>query len=574
MKLCIQRIFFILSLLVLPPAVLAAPTLTFQVNGLDETTLKNVDTNLKGFQGLLKYPLTKEEIFNFYKNAPEKINEAIQPYGYFKATISSHLINNNGNYVAIFNIDPGLAIPITDMTLDIHGDGADDPAFQKMVEEFPNNLSKTLNTDAFNKTKADLFEKASHRGYFNAVIKKSQIIVNLKNYTAQTHIIFDTGKRYRFGETTLNKTPLSEKFLWKFIVYKQGEYYNFNKIERTQKNLSNSNYFAQVVISPNTDATQGDEVPISINLIPRNSRSYVFGAGYGTDTGIRGTIGATYRYLNRWGHSVHALLQASQYDNALFLNYVIPGPQPYKNKFIITGGLGTIEQSTGNSKNAKMSLAYATTFGDIKQTIALTYLDERYNLLGLPYTNANLFYPGISWAYRKTDKDISPNNGFTAEVDINGTSDSLTKDNRSGFTQFKLTAAALWTLFDSTRFLVRGELGRTLINNISNLPLSLQLFAGGAQSIRGFTYNSIGPGFNLAVGSVEIQQRIYKQLYLAAFVDAGNVTNGNPFIVDQLEASFGPAIMWLSPIGAIEISLPIRFNTKAVGFAFSMGPQI
>lgn len=72
-------------------------------------------------------------------------------------------------------------------------------------------------------------------------------------------------------------------------------------------------------------------------------------------------------------------------------------------------------------------------------------------------------------------------------------------------------------------------MGHTSIANIGELPLSLQLFAGGVSSVRGYGYNSIGPGRNLVVASSEVQQRIIGAFYLAGLVDAGVVANNNIF---------------------------------------------
>ena len=59
--------------------------------------------------------------------------------------------------------------------------------------------------------------------------------------------------------------------------------------------------------------------------------------------------------------------------------------------------------------------------------------------------------------------------------------------------------------------------------NIFQLPLSLQLLAGGSDSIRGYQFQSIGPGKKLVIGSVELQQEIKEDWYLNVFFDAGDV---------------------------------------------------
>jgi translocation and assembly module TamA len=145
----------------------------------------------------------------------------------------------------------------------------------------------------------------------------------------------------------------------------------------------------------------------------------------------------------------------------------------------------------------------------------------------------------------------------------------------------KLLASPLFTVFHNTRILMRADVGHTSISDLTQLPLSLQLLAGGANSIRGFSFDSIGPGKNLIVGSAEIQQRIKGDWYIGAFIDAGTVTNTAPiqnpyYFLKSLNAGAGPALIWVSPVGTLEASIARSVNSHQKGwhFAFSMGQDL
>ena len=53
------------------------------------------------------------------------------------------------------------------------------------------------------------------------------------------------------------------------------------------------------------------------------------------------------------------------------------------------------------------------------------------------------------------------------------------------------------------------------------LPLSLQLIAGGSDSIRGFDFQSIGPGKRKYVVSLEVQQQVVENWFVTGFGDLG-----------------------------------------------------
>ena len=69
---------------------------------------------------------------------------------------------------------------------------------------------------------------------------------------------------------------------------------------------------------------------------------------------------------------------------------------------------------------------------------------------------------------------------------------------------------------------------------LTDLPPSLRFYAGGDRSVRGYTYQSLGPkdasgnvigGKHLLVGSVEVEYAISKSWSMALFYDVGNAFN-------------------------------------------------
>jgi translocation and assembly module TamA len=560
--------------------------LKFSVTGVKDEPNANVISVLKNQQGLLTYPLTIAEVHRFYDLAPKAIEKALQPYGYFKPTLISTITENNGNWLTNFAISPGPRMYVTSLDIRVSGPGQNDPEFLKLVRDFPVKLNTPLNINLYDAAKNDLFKIASTRGYFTAKISTSRVIIDLNTYQAKIIIHFSTGERFRFGETHFNPSPFALSFLQRFQTYHSGEYYDYAKLQRTQQYFVTSNYFTQTLVTPDLDAAKQKIVPIEIHLIPQKSEQFIYGLGYGTDTGVRGTVGINLRRLNQYGHHLNFLSQLSTSSNeSITANYYIPGKNPARDQYILSAGVGHIEiKNHGGdikSTNGKLSAGYSTYLGEVQQTLALTYLNERYIIpnFNLPYINSNALYPSGTWQYISTDKTFQPTRG----ISLYGIISYAPWKEITGLTFFqaRFRVRTLFTVFHNTRILMRADVGHTSISDLTQLPLSLQLLAGGANSIRGFSFDSIGPGKNLIVGSAEIQQRIKGDWYIGAFIDAGTVTNTAPiqnpyYFLKSLNAGAGPALIWVSPVGTLEASIARSVNSHQKGwhFAFSMGQDL
>jgi outer membrane protein insertion porin family len=136
----------------------------------------------------------------------------------------------------------------------------------------------------------------------------------------------------------------------------------------------------------------------------------------------------------------------------------------------------------------------------------------------------------------------------------------------------------------------------------NNLPFFENFFAGGPRSVRGFKQNTLGPRENdtdpesdpiggnfKLVGSAELilpsffGEQFAKTARITTFFDAGNVWqiggNNNStfdgFNFGDIRYSVGIGASWLSPIGALSVSLGFPLNAKdddqVENFQFNLG---
>ena len=526
--------------------------LRYRFDGITNPVIaKNVNLTLQNFRSRLHLPITQNDIVHFCLSAPKFIHNAVAPYGYFKSQTVCTSARTQTDWYIHLQITLGQPLLITSVHLEIQGAGEYDKKFLVWKNNFPLKAGQILDTQKYEDAKTRLYDVATQHGYFRAKMIESQIKINENTNRAQITIIFNTGPRFRFGQTHFSQSPFHEQFLRKFLRYHEGEYYSAKKIEKTQEGMVNGGFFDQVLIKPVPAQATADDVPIKINLIPRKSKEYTFGLGYGTDTGPRATANIMLRQIGGQGHRLQTIIRASQNNSSFLAKYMIPGFDPATDLFTILAGASTIQQVTGNARNAKFALEYAMAQTHWKEAYSLAYLTERYALTNLPYTSTQLVYPTADVKYIRASRKTLLHRGLSAEFEVMGSNKNVLSE-----TSFVQEVAHLRTLYTirptHTRVIFRTDLGYTDINTLYQLPLSLQLFAGGANSLRGFSYNAIGPGRNMAVGSFELQQRLAGAFYLAGFVDAGNVGNNN-FLRTVMVGS-GPGLAWISSIGTLELT--------------------
>ncbi len=553
------------------------PRLEVKIRGIKDNLLTNTKTNLKNKAELIQYRLTAKNVRRYYHESISTIHLSISPYGYFHPKIQKTISKDGKNWLITYNITKGDPVKITSINLKITGEGAKTKTFRKLRKRLPIKVGENFNADNYSKAKTEIFDRAINLGYFNAEMKTAQIIIDKARNSAKIILHFTTGKRYAFGKTAFNKTPYDESFLRRFILYKQNEPFKQNKLIDTQKAFQSTPYFQQVTVKPEVHQLQNRQAPIDITLIPQKSRIYTIGAGYGTDIGPRGVAGVQFLRATKTGHRFDMKISGSPRYSYFLSHYIIPGKNPATDQYTLSLGTSHENISAGKSTSTNISANYDTTIHGIQQKLGLTFLYEKYKLTDsdnklLQQTDANVLYPNISWRKTKANDPIRVRRGYRLGLSLSGAVKNI--GSKTSFFQMTFNDKFITPLGKRTRFIFRNTLGYTGIDNIYSLPLSLQLLAGGANSLRGFTYDSIGPGNYLTVNSVELQEKLFGNIYAAAFCDTGNVTMNH--FPKKLQTGVGGGLVWLSPIGAIEVSLTqaITENKKPWMVQFSMGPEL
>lgn len=554
----------------------AKPQIKFNILGIDNSELKNeVVAQLQSVRNEISV-CDKKAIEEFYRQVPQQINATLKLYGYFNSKVVNNVPKHkNNHWDNTFIVTLGPAMKIVAVDLVVLGEGKNDKKIQRHLRKFPLHVGDVFVVSHYNDAKRFLFDLVGNYGYATAVLIAKEVRIDLQHNTAEIVLHLDTGPRYYFGDTTFSTTVLARKFFASFLPYQPGDIYSSRKLYIFQESLSNSNFFQTVTVKPQIK-TQNKEslsrqIPVKVTVIPLKAKQYNFGLGFGTDSGPRGSLGMERRYLTTTGDSFKALLRLSAVQNNLEAHYLIPGKHPSSDLYDISFIGETLDVDNGKSQGGQIGISYTTALKKWNQTIKLRLQQEHYQLTDKPYQNSTLLIPSINWSYSKSDNLVKPDRGYTINVNMQGASKYFLAKN--DFFQTRIDAKYIRTFIEKVQVLLRATIGFTAVNDINNLPLSLQYYTGGTHSVRGFSYESIGPGRNLTVGSIELRQRIFGDWYLATFFDAGNA---NDSFLRKYSQGGGIGVVLRTSVGVFELTYAKAFSLPGspAMVQFSLGPDL
>jgi len=562
MKNGLLQMLLMALLMFCPTCLLAADQLQIIVQGVEGEALDNVRLALAVPPGMVREGrIDLPWLRLFEREAAGKVDSALQPFGYYNAKIHTSLETpEEGNYRLEVKIDPGPPVRVGSVAIDVLGAGSAEKSLNELAREFPLKTGDVLQQVKYEDAKSKLRAKAVEIGYLDAAFTTHEILITKEKNSADIRLVLDTGPQYFFGETGLTEdTGYPERFLRRFLAFKPGDVYTDAKIVETQFNFINSERFRQIFVIPEKEKTIDHRIPVFVRLKPAPRRRVRVGAGYGTDTGPR--VSGSYKDLNMFhlGHELLIELYIAQRLQGLAGAYTIPSSKNIKSATGLQLNLQREDTVTYETRFISAEVNRSRSFGPgILGTVYLRYLQEDYTIGGED-SSSRLIFPGIRFSVSRYDNLIRPTKGYRCALEARGTTEYLGSD--TGFVQLLADANTIIPLPWRFSLVTRGAFGATALEDtFANLPPSIRFFAGGDNSVRGYSYQSLGPrdstgdvvgGKNLLVGSVELQRDIFDKWAVSAFFDTGNAFDS--FSDIRLFSSVGIGIHYYTIVGALNL---------------------
>ncbi len=570
-------LFFVVSF----PAYSAS--LEYSVVGLDDALKKNT----RAWLG--KPPETPQARLNFLATVEERVQGSLQAMGFYRPGIDLELKRDEPTWSLLITVDPGTPVRLREVDVQLQGEASDDKDFQDAIISPELAPGEILNHGAYEDLKRRLQNLSLQRGYFEAQVVRGRVEVEAIEGSADLVLHFDSGPRYRFGFLRHNEEQLAPDLLDVLLTFNEGEYFDQRALQESQAMLQRTGYFSTVILRPQVAEAVDYSVPMKLQLYPASKHSFDVGVGYSTETEERLSVTWRTPRINAHGHSQETRLQYSPVNPSGRVTYSIPLSHPLKDILQLRVRVEDNEFGDLESTQKELGVRRERRADKWVQSISLRALNEAWDS-NIQRQENDYLLPGFTLSRRNhRGAAVNPSSGFSQLYSAEAGDEQLGSDLDLVRLYAKFGGIASWG--DGHRIVSRLELGAVILREEDRLNLapSLSFFAGGSQSIRGFSYQSIGNeldvetatgedqtlvvgGERLLVGSLEYQYSFTPKWRGAIFFDAGDAFNDGDFN-ENYGAGFG--LHFVSQVGAMRLELanPISKDNPSWRLHFAIGAE-
>ena len=526
--------------------------------------------------------MSEEQLARLVEATPAESAALLETEGYFSPQLTVDYQKSPEARI-LLRLDPGEPVRIARIELLIRGAIAATPdelatLRTRILENWPLPEGAIFRQDEWDTTKKRSLNLLQEKKYAAAKIAESTAHIDPATRTATLKLVLDSGEAYRFGPVTVSgfkhyPTTLARDQA-KLVL---GSDYQRNELVELQRKLQDLPHIALVVVDPEVPQTPPFDVPVRIEVQEAPRHKLTTGVGYSTNTGYKSELG--YRYLNLAdrGWISESKLRLEQYEQAAETSVTFPR-QDSEYQHRIHGGYLRSDIEGLLSHSWRTGISRQREDFHLSRIWSLEYLTERRLLNDGTEQTPKTLALKFQWLRRDVDNVRNPRQGKLLQFEAGGAYDKLLSD--TTFLRLYSRGVRYWPLGRQGVLIARGELGQTLAREEASVPTDWLFRTGGAGSVRGYDYQSLGitssgstvPGRVMATASLEYQLPVYRDWRAAAFVDHGGANNR----WQDLDPVTGVGIgaRWVSPAGVLGLDIARGIDNQqwrlhvALGLAF------
>ena len=567
--------------------------------------------------------LTEPGVFTWFSGSDnyetEKLSadvEAIRSYylnrGYVNVEVSEPQVELSENLEDVFitiTVNEGQEFRVGAVNV-----GGDQPIdLSAAVEEMTLQTGEIFSRRLVNEAVNTMSKKLSDAGYARAQVRAVPEI-NDETQTVDVTLVVTPGplvyvRRVEFR----GNTDTSDVVLRREIPQLEASVSSAAAIEKGRINLQRLGFFSLVRASTRPVPDQPDQVDVVYEVKEQASGSLSASLGFSQGQGVLVGAAVSQKNFLGSGNALSFSLQSSGSTKEARFSFTDPyytidgvsrGVDLYfaQTDFDSTGtadystdetGLGlTFGYPVSNESRISTSFAVQNTNLDAKASGSrASYIDTFFTSEGLSSsaTTADFveYKVGAAYSFDTLNKAFLPTDGtrhrLSFDLSIPGSDLEYYTASYLGETYIPVLEQEDVSLKFKTRLGYGDGVGDS-----QGLPFLKNFFAGGIRTVRGYTYNSLGPtdsngeqigGNVLITGTAALQFPMpgikeTDQARLSLFGDAGQVYADNAELGD-LRYSAGLALAWMTPIGPLSFTYASALNSKSTdeteGFQFSIG---
>lgn len=552
---------------------------SFVVTGVDGELADNILNTIHS-----KPDISRKRVFLFYREIREDTQRALHAYGYYQPRINIKLPppDNMADRTVHIEVDAGKPLFIRYCNVQILGEGLKYQVFHDLVKNSGLESYTPLNHGHYEELKNKLHDTALSLGFFDARLVSSRILVHQSQNMADVDLIFDTGRRYKFGPIIADDTTRELlKPAHGLMIVDEGREYSSEVLNRYVSSLNQTGFYSSVDVAPRIRDAKDYEVPLEINLERKSNNLMRLGAGYSTDEGPRALIEWDKPLLNESGHSLSAKADLSMIAQDAQIVYKIPRKDPNLDYYYINAAQTHTDFNDTLSDRSHLSFHYvANRTGVWRRDYSLRAEYEDYTQGADKGFSYNLM-PALMLSRRESSGGFDPKRGYSLNLELTGASDVFSD---LSFVRMLGTFRGVISPTDNTRLVMRLQQGAITGPDANNVPPSMRFFAGGDQSIRGYGFmnesvmnsGGLNGATYLTTGSLEFQFPMgIANSRLAVFMDGGMAVDNYRNFSEDLLLGPGLGYRFVSPYGTVrvDVGFGIDKDPTSVRLHVAFGPE-
>lgn len=506
--------------------------------------------------------LTDDEYAFLITAVPRQVTDLLETQGYFTPAVTTDERMIDGKKHVDIYVEPGPITVVTSLSLNIAGPVAQEaPARETATREaWTLHEGDPFSQEGWDAAKDSALKALQAERYLGAKITHSEARINPATHKASLQVDFDSGPTFTLGELQIDGTRrYPEWIITNINPLNVGEVYSASRIQELQKQIQATPYFASVALDVDSDTAHPNDTPIRLKVSEYPYQSIRTGVGYSSDTGAY--IQGNYSYFNlfnrAWVFSVTGRIERDQDQGQVQIS-MPPGRYGWVNSALASYTRSDIEDTEIFSMRAGLQRARTSQYYDFTYSL-LYYRDRLLQNVG-PETTATALVPNWTWTRRDVDDLVFPRSGNIVTISAGGALKHVASD--TSFGRVYASGRQYFPIGKTDLVLVRIELGGVFTSGSTlDVPASLLFRAGGANSVRGYTYDSIGnnvsgsviPTKYEATGTAEYQHWFTRDWGAAVFYDAGTATDN--WSEKAINTGVGAGARWRSPVGPVNLDL-------------------
>lgn len=512
------------------------------------------------------------------RRASADVADLLATEGYFSPLVKVYAAAAEKDGLVV-EVDPGSRTQVENTSIEflghLAGDGEAEQARRAELRmAWTLNPGMPFRSPDWEAAKAALLTGATAADYAAARITASRAEVDPAQATARLAVTLDSGMPYRFGPLTIQGLKrYDEALVLRLSPFQPGEPYRRDRLLAFQSRLQSTPLFHSVIVEADPATADGDGVPVEVTLAEAPSRRIGFGLGFSTNSGPRSEV--NYRNLDFLGRAWNfgGGLRLESNRQTLFGDLALqPDGRGYQHSF--GGRLEASEIQGLASTRQVLGVTRSRAEGRIETQWSLEWQSEERRPSGAATATDQALTLDWRWLHRDVDDALNPRSGNLIELRLGGASKQLLSDRN--FLRGYLRGQQWWALGQRDMLTLRGEAGATAALSRFGIPQDYLFRTGGAQSVRGYAYQSLGVregeavvgGRALLTGSLEHTRWLDDQWGAALFIDAGDAADH--WSVLKPAVGIGAGARWRSPAGPLALDLARGLDIERWQFHFSL----